>query len=305
MIYIDCTSGLGNKLLRIIGGIYTAQRLGHSFKLFWPRMGDCDIDYNDLFDSNFSFITKEEYLSHKHAILKKEYFFVKRNSIFYTVDCLDMIKHDDSVVIAYRSNTLPPQITDNDIFNIMLKCKIKPFILKKAINFINKHKINTERVGLSVRLGDMYQEKTIQNAISILTTNLNKKFFVSSDDKEFIDSISNFKNVIVYKCSVYPETYSRDYFLKHFPQFDIVNKTPYVPYRSDKSVIESFVKLLILSQTTVHPSLSKRESFFRQIAERFAYSLNLRLLLLHSYKPLINLKNLGPRPTGACISEGA
>ena len=62
MLVVSCTSGLCNRIHAILGSKILAHKLGRDFSVYWPRNGELDLSFQDLFESDIKLILQKDLL---------------------------------------------------------------------------------------------------------------------------------------------------------------------------------------------------------------------------------------------------
>lgn len=287
MFIVRCNAGLGNRLMRMISGCCTADYFKKNVKICWPKEYDCECDYTALFDYNDNVIdTCDMYNESNLYIGQHKHLDQYEIGKAVAFDHLHSQFNIDNKQIGYTSNVIPDFITHNNIVNEVLKHRIKKSLIRKALKFINDNNIDKSVLGLVVRLTDRHNPKTITAAYNIIESNKDRQIFITCDSSDFIKTLSKFPNVIFYKQTIFPVTYDNCYELNachnnYMPRF---NKAPLrrVCYRSEESIVEAFITMLVLSQTDIHSPITQFESFFQKAAYMLYSHIDLRLFLLNN-----------------------
>ena len=127
-------------------------------------------------------------------------------------------------------------------------------ILDLAQKFCYNNQINESVLGLHIRKTDFGATVNDKELYSIVE-NSNKRFFVCSDDPEVNERFSLLPNCSVYSKTYFPEKMIFDAGWNHQTKDDQGRDFFYNIERSEASIVEALIDLLILSRTT-HVSTS-------------------------------------------------
>lgn len=287
MVVVRCNAGLGNRLMRMVGGLAVANHFNRDTKICWPLEYDCECKYTALFNKALNVIEVEDtynncdlyIVQHKHLDHYQD-----NKAIPYDLlhSSFDVASYNN---IGYMSSVIPDFITKDVITNCVTRLNIKRTIIRSALDFIKLHNIDKSVHGLVVRLSDRHNTKTVTAAYDTLKQNPGKRFFVTCDCEEFLNSLSIFSNVTTYKQTAFPINFKNRHELnsvfKHYMPHFKINAHRRVCYRNEESIVEAFITMLILSQTTIYPSITPFESYFQKAASILFSHIDLKRFLLN------------------------
>jgi hypothetical protein len=269
MVYAVCTSGLGNKIATLVGGIYWSKVNKCDLKIVWTPDNECGCTFDNLFSSySDAVISMEQFQSEiqhvnntlvagfrQQALGLATYSLIKQNiekpaaNAFinlYDPNTLNELNTNEKTLV-YNNIEIPNYINLQEITDILLSLQIQKNILLKVENFINIKNINKNVNGLLLRKTDaQYIFKKLKEVDYYLEikNNPHKTYFITSDDYETEFKFKQLPNVICY------------------PKLKFVDFNNGVVHRSKQSVIDAFICLLILSKTTIKP-VSNNSSFYK------------------------------------------
>ena len=288
MFVIRCNAGLGNRLMRMIGGYTIANCYNREAKIYWPKEYDCECTYTALFEPNSNVIdTPDLYRDCDLYITQHKHLDHYKAGTAIAYDHLHpQFNMRDYKQVGYMSSVIPDFITQNDIIKSVLKFRIKKLILHEALNFIKKYNINKEVQGLVVRLTDRHSLSTVTAAYNTIKANSETQFFVTCDSNDFYNTLSKFSNVIVYNQTAFPVTYKNGHelnaaYCQYLPLFK-TSPNRRVCYRDEESIVQAFITMLILSQTTIHDPITTFESYFQKAASTLFSHIDLKRFLLNN-----------------------
>jgi len=272
-----CTSGLGNRIITIIGAFYWSVRLGYDFKIVWPTNNECMCDYEDVFDSyrtkkdeSISELINESvlYNSNQNCIVagftyQKDRVDKKINDFKNIVTCqifdafsqlhdpdsldnIDLSKYD---LIIYNSIKIPHYISFKDVTTVIENFKINKSVLEKVITFNKQNTINYGTTnGILIRKTDgdlIFKRRPESYYKKLIEDDKHKQFFITSDDEATEKDFKQYSNVICY------------------PKLEYVKYDKMGIYRGKQSVIEAFISMLILSRTNILDKDVSKSSFLK------------------------------------------
>lgn len=267
-----CTSGLGNRIITIIGAFYWSVRLGYDFKIIWPTNNECMCNYEDIFQlhqtKNICISEKDLYESKQNCIVigftyQKDRVNKKINDLkdiitsevfdafsqLYDPDSLDNIDLSKYDLLIYNSIKIPHYVSFKDVTTIINIFKINASIREKVISFNKQKNINYGTTnGILIRKTDgdlIFKRKPESYYKKLIEDNQHKMFFITSDDELTEKEFKNYNNVICY------------------PKFEYVIFDKNGLYRSRQSVIEAFISMLILSRTNILDKDVSMSSFLK------------------------------------------
>lgn len=254
-IKILCDGGLGNRLGVLIGGLITGEKINAEPVIYWPENSWCGCAFDDLFDTELNFINEDIntlfknnidnlFMIHENQtnlILKKIYVHSERN-----VDILSKLNDD----IVYYNNSIPSYYNKSKIIETLSSIKIKESIVNEVLNFCKQNNIDENTDGVHFRKTDFTMGINEDKIFKFMISNMNKKYYICSDDKETEDRFRKLKNVISYQKTSYVEKLKDGSWNE--PTTDLEGRTfNYNVNRPKQSVIEAFIDLLILSRTNI------------------------------------------------------
>lgn len=269
-----CDGGLCNRLNVLIFCLILKQKYGHEWEICWPRNNWCGADFQTLFELDIN-VHDRSILSYKES--EKNYLFLMHENLCdfnpkQVVINSNLTSYEQYEVILnkyidvfYCHNLIPSFVNMNDIQAGMSGLKINGNLRQKASQFCIENCIDESVYGLHIRKTD-FGDRVDDKELFKLVSSSNGRFFVCSDDEEVNNTFAQLQN-----CAVFPK--------KYFPQKKVGNADwvhwitdnegrnfPFNIDRSEESVIEGLIDLLILSRTTLVKTSS---STFFHMAEIF------------------------------------
>lgn len=256
--YID--GGLGNRIGTLIGGMFLETFLNRKLIINWPINNWCGCNFNTLFDNDIENekmsmpVFLEKYNTCNLITHEIQSNFSGQQLHPPILSCINYVKDDleQKEIILYNNNSILNFMNIDDILIQLNKLKIKSHIIEYVKEFCKNNKIDKNVIGIHIRKTDgglnninesIFKENIIYNK--------NQKYFICSDDKETELFYNNYENVIIHNKQYYVEKFNKN----NDWNSDIIDVNgklhPFNVNRSEESVIEAFLDLLILSRTTL------------------------------------------------------
>ena len=164
---------------------------------------------------------------------------------------VDYYNQSNKQKFVYNNSTIPDYCFNNDLKKIVKTLKFTDKIVDKVNQFTNN--IDDEFVGIHLRNTDFHDnEKTKFDQIeSLVKRNSGIDYFICSDDKELEERFIKNDNAFAYPKVKYVEKLTDDGGWRDTVVDDDGNEYSFNIERSDESVIDAMVDLLILSKSTI------------------------------------------------------
>jgi len=255
---VFCDGGLSNRLNTLLFALLLKEKYGHNWEISWPINNWCGADFNSLFniDLNIRKLTLNDYKineSNFTLLLHENQIEFDESLIYYHKDIESYEKYlyflNGNKPILYFHNLIPACADLGDIKVGMQSLKINPEIKSQAINFCNQNNINDSVFGLHIRktdFGNLVDDEALYN----LVFNSPNRFFVCSDDENVNDRFSKLKNCSVFNKKCFPEKSVLNSSWNSATVDDQGRTFNFNIKRSEESIVEALVDLLILSKTT-------------------------------------------------------
>lgn len=265
-ITIFADGGLGNRLGSLVGGLLTAKEINATPIIAWPQNNWCGCSFDSLFEPSPWQISEQTI--HDLFVPNSPNIFLihenQSNNVLEHVwshkqENIEKLKNNTDNVIYYH-NKVPSYFSEQQIINQLKLLKINSNVLNTVKGFCQHHGIDKNTVGLHLRKTDvagLNEEKLYRQVIKQPL----QKFFVCSDD-----SVTEKRFALLPNVSAYPKThYVEKLILGNWNQAMTDpdgRQTQYNVNRNSQSVVEAFVDLLILSQTTIQYTIKSSFSKF-------------------------------------------
>ena len=272
---IFCDGGLGNRLGCLVGGIAYAEHIDIDPVICWPENSWCGCSFDDLFDSDIDVISCGVNELFRSKI--NYHFLIHENQTQLrlirtskpSLENLNKIKDIKSGIIYYN-NTIPKEVDDEKVIEILDKFNVQDYIINTVDAFCNEHSINSSTIGVHLRKTDADQhidENELYNKI----LNSSEKYFICSDDKDTELKYKPLTNVSTFKKKSYVNKLIDGEWNSNIVDSD-GRKFPFNVKRSKESVIEGYIDMLILSKTKL---LFETRSSFLAFAKKYKH-INIR-----------------------------
>ena len=273
---VFCDGGLSNRLNSLIFSLILREKYGKEWEISWPINNWCNANFNKLFsiNMNVNLSTLSEYKNNENdytLLLHENQINFNEQLIHYHRNCNSYDDYHSYLGINkplfYYNNLIPNFVSNEDMKIALSNLAISPFILFEALNFCKTNEINNSVLGLHIRktdFGNIVDDESLFN----LVKNNEKRFFVCSDDYSVTEKFSNLDNCRVYKKKHYPKQLKADKGWNDNIQDDQNRSFTFNIERSEESIIEALVDLLILSSTT---QIQTSHSTFLKMSQIFKY----------------------------------
>lgn len=269
---ILCDGGLGNRIGLMLGGIVIARSLSMEPVLCWPENEWCGCSFKDAYETELKVLShniRELYdikKDHTFMIHANQTGVIFKNEVPLSPEGIETIRKN-AVNVVYFNDKVPTFIDNAAATKVLDEFPIKAEVFNPAANFCIQNKINNSVMGIHIRKTDGGQRMNEENLIKYIVNHQGIRCFVCSDDKATEDRFAILPGVIVFPKTEYPEKYEPGDWNKETIDSDGRTFRCNVK-RSRTSIIEAFIDLLILSNTTIsHGSTS---TFF-QLAKRYEH----------------------------------
>lgn len=253
-----CDGGLSNRLNALIGGLILKQRFGHAWKISWPVNNWCGAPFEVLFDSDLETtqdpITyfkahEDEYklVMHENQCQFRPEHVTLQSQLSSFEDYRTVLDSDRPVL--YYHNLLPGFVEIADICEGLSALKVNSVLRELADSFCQRYSIDSSVLGMHIRKTDFGD--TVDDAgLFRLASTTAHRYFVCSDDPEVNRRFAALTNCVVFEKSSFPEKFVMDQGWNPNIEDSDGRTFPFNIVRSEASIIEALIDLLILSRTT-------------------------------------------------------
>jgi len=269
-IFVLCDGGLGNRLNSLMGGLIAADKLACDPIICWPVNNWCGCAFEDLFETSYKIIDQgvtdifldddKIYLTHDNQVG-----IVLTNEFKHSIESFDLI-NKMSQDIVYFHNKIPSYFSQDDIIKKIKTLKIVPHIAMTAKSFCTQYNISRKTKGVHLRKTDYPRQLDSDEIYSIILNDKENQYFVCSDEQSTEEQFSQLANVCVFPKTSYVQKLNDGTWTQTTTDTSgrIFN---FNIDRPKQSVIEAFVDLLILSQTSISV---RNKSTFLSWAHRYS-----------------------------------
>lgn len=264
-IQILCDGGLGNRLGSLIGGLVVAQRLDCQITVHWPQNNWCRAKFTDLFEPTIDYTGLS--VTRVFTKFRQNCFLIHENqsklslamTFPHTLESLNNLTVLESDIVYYH-NKWPPYFSEQELRTALQQLTIKREVLNTVQDFVNKHNISDRVFGLHLRKTDN-QTLDEDKFYDIVQRHSHEQYFICSDDRATELRFCSLPNVCAYSKTSYVRKMIEGGWLAQTVDAD-GRMYNYNINRPRISVVQAFVDMLILSRTTIQPTV-KKSSFSR------------------------------------------
>jgi hypothetical protein len=271
---VYCDGGLCNRLNALIYALVLRDRFGHAWSLSWPSNNWCGAGFSALFSIDMTVSTRS--LVH-YTHLQDEYLFlvhemqsglradrVVRNQSLTTMEAYGAHLNAGKPVFYYH-NLFPHPVDAALIGKALGHLRVNPAIWDRARAFCRTNGLDRSVKGLHIRKTDFGSAVNDSQLFDAVAAHADR-FFVCSDDREVNERFGALANCCVLEKAHFPRKLLAEGDWNASTTDSDGRRFPYNITRSEESVVEGLVDLLILSTTTV---LSTSPSTFLEMARLF------------------------------------
>ena len=255
---IFCDGGLSNRLNALIFALILKEKYRHKWELSWPVNNWCRASFQSLFSINIS-TNKNELTSYKK--IENDYCLVMHeNQCGFTDKIINFQSNlhnyadyekllSDKKPVFYYHNLIPKFVTFSEIQSGLSQLSIQREIHARASGFCMRNQIDDSVLGLHIRKTDFGNTVDDNELFNVVKSSRNR-FFVCSDDPDVNAKFSNLPNCSVYEKSHFPSKYLNEKGWNEHTVDDQGREYFFNIERSQASIVEALIDLLILSKTT-------------------------------------------------------
>ena len=270
---IYCDGGFGNRFNALVVGLLIAEVGNFKPVIFWPSTNWCRSLFKNIFKNNYDAFDQDlTYFKNNH----EDYAFVMHtnsenlsgeirhpDSFNSIQEVIDYYNQSNKQKFVYNNSTLPCYCFSDHFRKIIGNLKFTDIITNKTSEFIKT--INSEFTGIHLRNTDFHDNdrSKFDQIELIVKTNPDINYFICSDDKELEKRFTQNNNAFAYSKTKYVEKLTDDGEWRDTVVDDEGKEYSFNVERSDESVIDAMVDLLILSKSTI---IQTSESSFLKTA---------------------------------------
>jgi hypothetical protein len=277
---VFCDGGLCNRLNALLFALVLRQRLRQEWQVAWPRNNWCGAGLSRLFELDL--MVTEQSLEHFRRNQQAYKLLMHENQadfdaglIHYHRDLPSMADYERILLanpqVLYYHNLLPPFLGMEDIKPVLGQLRIAAPVAERAGAFCRERGIDASVVGLHIRKTDfgnaVDDEKLFQ-----LVSHSQDRFFVCSDDAGVNARFGALPNCAVFEKTAFPNKLTGEGGWNSRVTDSEGRQFHFNINRSEESIVEALVDLLILSRTRLintSPSTFLRMALIFQAADFF------------------------------------
>lgn len=258
---IYCDGGFGNRFNALSVGLLIAKVGNFKPVILWPSTNWCRSLFQSIFKNEY------EVLSDRMSSLKdsyNDYSFVMHNN------CLNLpcsVAHPNSFnsiqsivnyynesnkdYFVYNNDTIPAYAFGEDLRSIVKNLIFSDTIVDSVNKFVKS--IDGNFIGVHLRNTDFYDphKPNFDSIYKTILDDVKGNYFICSDDEELETKFTQLNNAFSYKKKKYVEKLTKDGKWRDIIVDDEGVEYPFNVERSDESVIDAMIDLLILSKSTI------------------------------------------------------
>ncbi len=255
---IFCDGGLSNRLNALIFALILKEKYGCKWEISWPVNNWCRASFQSLFSININ-VNENELILYKK--IENDYCLVMHENqcgftnerINFQYNFHDYCEYEKLLngkkPLFYYNNLIPHFVKLSEMKYGLNQISIRSDIHSKASGFCMRNQIDDSVLGLHIRKTDFGNTVDDKELFKLVQSSRNR-FFVCSDDEAVNMRFSNLPNCSVYEKSHYPSKFLNEKGWNAQTIDDQGREFYFNIERSEASVVEALIDLLILSKTT-------------------------------------------------------
>lgn len=256
---IYCDGGFGNRFNALVVGLLIAEVGNFKPVIMWPSTNWCRSLFQSIFKNEY------EVLPDRLSCLKGEcndYAFVMHfnhlnfpcpvlnpNSFNSIQSIVNYYNESNKDYFVYNNDNIPKYAFGKDLQLIVKNLIFSDTIVDSVNKFIES--IGSNFIGVHLRGTDYLHKPNYDSIYKIILNNVENSYFICSDDRELEKKFTQLNNAFSYKKKKYVEKLIKDKKWRDIITDDQGMKHPFNVERSDESVIEAMIDLLILSKSHI------------------------------------------------------
>tara|TARA_B100001996_G_scaffold372903_1_gene349789 strand:+ start:15 stop:920 length:906 start_codon:yes stop_codon:yes gene_type:complete len=294
-LYIHCDGGFGNRFNSLVAGLQIAEVGKYDPIILWPSTNWCRTTFNTIFNNNYNVIEQDlsyfadnpddySFLMHGQFDIPDHIRVVHPNGFSSMQQVVDFYNQSGKDKLVYNHDSIPPYAgwieirkpktttqygVTEEILEVVRRLKFTEAITSKADVFLQHY--NEEFSGIHLRNTDFYgpDKPKYDELEQMVKDNPDTHYFICSDDQELEERFTSNANAFAFPKNKYVEKLTDDGHWRANIEGPDGEEYSFNIERSDESVIEAMVDLLILSRSTIIPT---SESTFLKTALLMQFS---------------------------------
>lgn len=256
---VMCDGGLSNRLNALIFALILRHRYGQRWVLNWPRNSWCGAAFGKLFEIDLP--VYEHPINHFKRHEQQYLLVMHENQCDFDARRVIINKGltgyadyqallNGNTDVFYFNSLIPSFVSFEDMRLGLSGLRIEPGLRRRAETFCKQHQIDATVLGLHIRKTDFGTSVNDDELFNIAASSP-LRFFVCSDDRGVNERFSRLPNCCVFEKSFFP---NKADVTKDWLQWGKDAEGRVFPFnidRSEESVLEGLIDLLILSRTTL------------------------------------------------------
>ncbi len=258
---IYCDGGFGNRFNALTVGLLIAKVGNFKPVIFWPSTNWC----RSLFQSIFK--NKYEVLPNRMSSLRdsyNDYAFVMHNNClnfscpvahpnsFNSVQSIvNYYNESNKDYFIYNNDSIPAYAYGEDLQSVVKNLIFSDTVVDGVNGFVKN--IDGSFIGVHLRNTDFYDphKPNFDSIYKTISNDVENNYFICSDDEELETKFTQLNNAFSYKKKKYVEKLTKDGEWRDIIVDDEGVEYPFNIERSDESVIDAMIDLLILAKSSI------------------------------------------------------
>lgn len=270
---IYCDGGFGNRFNALVVGLLIAEVGKFKPVILWPSTNWCRSLFKNIFKNNYDALDQnltyfknnyEDYAFVMHTNSENLPGEIRHPDSFNSIqEVVEYYNQSNKQKFVYNNATLPCYCFSDHFKKIISNLKFTDIITNKTSEFIKT--IDSEFTGIHLRNTDFHDndKSKFDQIESLVKTNSDVNYFICSDDEELEKRFIQNDNAFAYSKTKYVEKLTDDGGWRDTVVDGEGKEYSFNVERSDESVIDAMVDLLILSKSTI---IQTSESSFLKTA---------------------------------------
>lgn len=258
---IYCDGGFGNRFNALIVGLLIAKVGNFKPVILWPSTNWCRSSFQSIFKNEYEVLSdkmsslKDSYDDHAFAMhnncLNFPCSIAHPNSFNSIQNIVNYYNESNKNYFVYNNDAIPGYAYGDGLQSIVKNLIFSDTITSSANEFVKS--IDANFIGVHLRNTDFYDphKPNFDSIYKLITDDVDNNYFICSDDEELETKFTLLNNAFSYKKKKYVEKLTKDGEWRDVIVDEEGVEYPFNVERSDESVIDAMIDLLILSKSTI------------------------------------------------------
>tara|TARA_E500000331_G_scaffold6989_1_gene6823 strand:+ start:1176 stop:2090 length:915 start_codon:yes stop_codon:yes gene_type:complete len=295
-LYIHCDGGFGNRFNSLVAGLQIAKVGEFDPVILWPSTNWCRSSFSSIFKNEYNVIEQDlsyfadnpqdySFIMHGHFSIPRSIRVVHPGGFSSIQHVVDFYNQSEKDKFVYNHDAIPPSAgwvevrnpetkvleqygCTEEIMEVVRELEFSDQITNTAEVFLQHHE---EFSGIHLRNTDFFDphKPNFDELEQTVKDNPDIQYFICSDDQELEERFTQHDNAFAYPKYKYVEKLADEGEWRDHIEGPDGEEYSFNIERSDESVIDAMVDLLILSRSTI---ILTSESTFLKTALLMQYS---------------------------------